>query len=419
MRFQARTLVLIGAALMAVAIAAAPGPWAAASSHAQIERGLYLARAADCQSCHTAAGGKPYAGGRAIPTPFGTIYSTNITADRATGIGMWSEENFYRALHEGVAPGGRRLYPAFPYLWYTRLSREDIDAIRAYLETIEPVHQEDLPPKLPWPLSVRRVVSVWNALFFHRGTFTADSSKSAEWNRGAYLVEGAGHCSACHTPQNIAGAPRNRRAYEGGTTEGWFAPSLGPDLRDGLGEWSTADIVEYLKTGSNARAASGGPMAEVIAMSTQYLSDSDLQAMAVYLKDLPGLRSDATPSAAGVDETNSSRGQAVYADDCSACHRKDGTGMAGVFPPLRGSSPVQARDPTTLLQVILGGARMPATSDKPAAFAMPAFDRKLTDQELADVTTYVRHAWGNEASAVSSSDVSRVRRSIDRAAGLQ
>ena len=164
--------------------------------------------------------GRPYAGGRAIPTPFGTIFSTNITPDRATGIGSWSEENFYHALHEGVAPGGRRLYPAFPYLWYTRLSRGDVDAIRAYLETIEPVHQEDLPSKLPWPLSMRRVVSVWNALFFHRGTFVADNDKSAEWNRGAYLVEGAGHCSACHTPQNIAGAPKNRRAYEGGTAEG-------------------------------------------------------------------------------------------------------------------------------------------------------------------------------------------------------
>jgi mono/diheme cytochrome c family protein len=412
---------LLTAAALAVTTAAmsASIAYATTQSHAEIERGKYLAQAADCQSCHTADGGQPFAGGRPIPTPFGTIFSTNITPDATTGIGSWSDDDFYRALHEGVAPGGRRLYPAFPYLWYTRMPRADVVDIRAYLRTLTPIHEEDRPPKLPWPLSVRAVLRVWNGLFFHRGTFVADAGKSTEWNRGAYLVEGPGHCSACHTPQNIAGAPRTSRSYEGGTAEGWFAPSLAPDLRDGLGAWSAADIVEYLKTGSSAKAASGGPMAEVIAMSTQHLSDADLQAIAAYLKDLPGKNPETSTTSARLDQGTSDRGQTIYVDDCTACHRKDGSGMAGVFPPLRGSSPVQADDPTTVLQVLLSGARMPATRTKPSALAMPAFDRKLTDQDIADVATYVRHAWGNEAAPVSPRDVSRVRRTIDKAKGPQ
>ncbi len=380
---------------------------------ASVAKGRYLAYAGDCAACHTADGGKPYAGGRPVPTPFGTIYSTNITPDQETGIGSWSGDDFWKAMHEGIAKNGKNLYPAFPYPWYTRLSREDVNDLKAFLDALPAVHQDNKPPELPWPFSARTLMESWNGHFFKEGTFQPDPKKSETWNRGAYLVEGYGHCGACHTPKNIAGAPKTKDAFQGGYGENWYATSLTHDVRDGLGNWSIQDIVEYLKTGSNAKAAATGPMAEVIQNSTQHLTDSDLRSMAVYLKDIPG-KGDNQQTARSDDGTVS-RGKAIYVDQCSGCHMENGEGQPGIFPPLKGNAVVQARDPETMVHMILGGARVVSTTQKPTGFAMPAFDWKLSDQDVADLASYLRGAWGNRADPVSASEIKKTRERIKQA----
>jgi mono/diheme cytochrome c family protein len=381
-----------------------------------IEKGRYLVAAGDCAACHTADGGKPFAGGRAIPTPFGTIYSTNITPDKETGIGKWTSDDFYKALHEGRGPGGKRYYPAFPYPWYTKLSTDDARAIKAYLDVIPAVKQKNQPPDLPWPLSVREVMAGWNALFFHEGAYRADPTRSAQWNRGAYLVEGLGHCGACHTPKNVLGAPEKDERLTGGYGEHWYAMSLTRDLRDGLGTWSAPEIVEYLKTGSTAKAAAAGPMAEVVLNSTQHLSDGDLNAIATYLKDIPGDKATASAKSNSIDKGVMTRGEALYTDNCTGCHMAGGEGIAQVFPPLKASAAVQAKEPATVVKAMIDGATVVATKDKPTALAMPAFGWKLSDAELADLATYIRNAWGNHADAVSASQVAKVRKETQQSA---
>lgn len=381
--------------------------------HSAIERGRYLAAAGDCAACHTADGGQPYAGGRPIPTPFGVIYSTNITPDKETGIGQWSEAQFYRAMHEGIGADGKHLYPAFPYPWYTKLTRADVDAIKAFLDALPPVKQQSEESGLPWPLSVREVMSGWNALYFKKGEYQPDRSQSAEWNRGAYLVEGLGHCGACHTPKNIAGGLKTRQNLEGGYGENWYATSLTNDVRDGVGDWTIEDIVRYLKTGSNARAASTGPMAEVIENSTQHLSDADLRAIAVYLRSVPGRKQTANAS---TDKQRLARGEAHYVDQCAGCHMEDGSGQRGVFPPLAGNALVQAKEPGAMLHMIIDGARVAATRHDPSGLAMPGFGWKLTDQDIADLATYLRSAWGNRAAPVSVSQVKDTRERVAKAA---
>jgi mono/diheme cytochrome c family protein len=417
---RSRTYAAVALALAAGSLCAvAPRLLARESSHAEIVRGRYLVAAGDCAACHTDEGGQPFAGGRAVPTPFGTIYSTNITPDPETGLGKWTSDDFYRAMHEGVAPGGRHLYPAFPYPWYTKLTRADDDAIKSYLDTLKPVREENKPTKLPWPFSVREVMAGWNTLYFKEGTFRSNPQKSAEWNLGAYLVEGLGHCGACHTPKNFAGAPKRDQAFQGGYGENWYATSLGGDLRDGLGSWSMQDIVQYLKTGANARAAAFGPMGEVVHDSTQYLDDKDLRAMAVYLKDLPPHESAPGSNAATMagngskeDADRLARGRGVYLDDCAACHMENGEGIAGVFPPLKGNAVVQAKDPETVVHVILSGQKTAVTHDNPTGLAMPAFDWKLGNDEIADLATYLRSAWGNTAGAVSRDKVADTRSTV-------
>jgi mono/diheme cytochrome c family protein len=381
--------------------------------HSAIDRGRYLAAAGDCAACHTADGGKPYAGGRPIPTPFGVIYSTNITPDKETGIAGWSEQQFYRAMHEGIRADGKHLYPAFPYPWYTKLSREDVDAIKAYLEALPPVHQENRQTALPWPLSVREVMSGWNALYFKKGEYQPDPGQAAEWNRGAYLVEGLGHCGACHTPKNIAGGLKTKQNLEGGYGENWYATSLTNDVRDGLGDWTLDDIVKYLKTGSNAKAAATGPMAEVIENSTQHLSDADLRAIAVYLRSVPGRKETAS---AETGKQRLARGEALYLDQCAGCHMENGSGQRNAFPPLAGNAVVQAREPGAMLHMIIDGARIAATKHDPTGLAMPAFGWKLTDQDVADLATYLRAAWGNQAAPVSVADVKKTRDRVAKAA---
>jgi mono/diheme cytochrome c family protein len=380
---------------------------------ATIERGRYLALAGDCAACHTAPGGKPYAGGRAIETPFGNVLAANLTPDRATGTGAWSDDDFVSALQHGRSYGGERLYPAMPYPYYTRMTRDDVLAIKAYLDTLEPVHNEVHSNQLPFPLSIRTGMALWNKLFFTAGTFQPVADKSAEWNRGAYLVEGAGHCGACHTAKNFLGGDKSSRTLAGGALQGWYSPNLTGDKRAGLGQWSADEIAAYLKSGHVGAAAATGPMAEVIADSTSHLTDEDLHAIATYLKDQPPR---GTAAAEGAPDAAVMRaGEAIYVDNCAACHAASGAGVAGLFPALKGSAAAQSADPTSLVRVVLDGARSVATDTAPTAPAMPAFDWKLSDAQAAAVLTYIRNAWGNAASSVAAGDVQKARKSLAQA----
>jgi mono/diheme cytochrome c family protein len=409
-RARTATILVLAATAAACVSAAEPTPVPAESSVAAIARGRDLVRAGDCAACHTAGNGQPFAGGRAVPTPFGTIYSTNITPDEATGIGTWSADDFYRAMHEGIARNGEHLYPAFPYPWYTKVTRADSDAIKAYLDTLAPVRQPPRDNDLAWPLTVRSGIGAWNAAFFHEGTYAWNAQKSAAWNEGAYLVEGLGHCGACHTPKNFAGAVKRRDALEGGYGENWYATSLANDVRDGIGAWSEQDIVDFLKLGANAHATAFGPMAEVVTQSTSHLTDAELHAIATYLKDEPSRE---TRAASAPDQDVATHGAGLYLDDCAGCHMTSGEGLAGVFPPLKGNGVVQADDPGTLVHLILTGESAASPRGHPNRFAMPAFDWKLSDRDIADLATYVRSSWGNAASQVSAGNVKDVRRKVE------
>ncbi|HEX3708562.1 MAG TPA: c-type cytochrome [Pseudolabrys sp.] len=403
------------APLLALTFTSAPAH-AADTSFAKIERGRHLVNAGDCVACHTDPNGKPFAGGRPIETPFGTIYSPNLTPDRETGIGAWSDGDFYRAMHNGVRPDGKRLYPAFPYPYFTKVTHDDVMAIHAYLNTLPPVKNPSRPPGFNWPLNHRVVMRGWDFMFFTPGTFKPDPHKSAEWNRGAYLVEGLGHCGACHTPKNALGADKTRDALRGGSVQNWFAPKIANSMQDGTGSWSTDDIVEYLKTGRNKHSGATGLMAEVVADSTSKLPDVDLRAMAAYIKDVDG---GAPATASKPDEKIMTAGGAIFNDSCGACHQSDGSGVPHMFPPLKHDVNVQQSDPTTVIRVILEGARTVPTDKRPTPFAMPAYGWKLKDDQIAAVATYVRNAWGNSAPAVTASEVTALRKSLrkERAAG--
>ncbi|MDQ6706424.1 MAG: cytochrome c [Acidobacteriota bacterium] len=352
--------------------------FAQGTTYSTIERGRYLVDARDCASCHTAEGGQPFAGGKAIATPFGTIYSTNITPDASTGIGKWSDQDLFKAMHDGIRRDGKHLYPAFPYPWFTRTSRDDVRAIRAFLNTLAPVRQQNKPSALPWPLDIREVMAGWNTLYFHEGFYKPNPDKSGQWNRGAYLVEGLGHCGACHTGTNVLGGTKTDEKLRGGDFgEHWYAPTLTGNLREGLGAWSLEDIVTYLKTGSNSRSSAAGPMAEVVKNSTQHLSEGDLYSIAVYLKDVPADQARADTKASAVDTQALSHGEAVFVDNCTGCHMENGAGIPQIFPTLKGSSIVQSKNPDTVIHVVVAGAKTPGTSGKPTRFAMPAFDSKL------------------------------------------
>jgi len=385
----------------------------------QLRRGQYLVRVGDCAACHSREGSPFLAGGRPLDTPFGLIYSTNLTSDRLSGIGEWTAEQFYAALHDGQQPHGGPLYPAMPYPYTTRVTRADSDAILAFLKTVAPANENRPANTLAFPFSVRSLVHGWRALYFHPGEFTPDPARSAEWNRGAYLVTGLGHCGACHTPKNALAADRNSEALQGGTLDNWVAPDLSANPRTGLGGWSPDEIVEFLRTGRNARANAGGSMAEVVSDSTSLLTDADLRAIATYLKALP-----AAPDAAGErpDAAVLRRGEAVFSDACTGCHREEGRGQARLFPPLRGNAVVQQNDPTGVLHIILAGDRTAPTGSRPTPLSMPSFAWKLTDQQIADVASYVRNGWGNRAPAVSAQQVAELRGKLgledeDRSAG--
>ena len=375
----------------------------------QVARGKTLVDAGDCASCHTADTAKPFAGGKRIDTPFGGIYSPNLTPDSETGLGGWSDDDFYRALRFGVAPDGSRYYPAFPYPNFTKLTRQDIGAIRAYLATLTPVKNSPPPPELRWPLNYRVVMRGWNWLFFKPGILMPDQQKSAEWNRGRYLAEGTGHCGACHTPKNIFGADKRGQAFGGGLVQGMFAPRLDAAPRSGLKSWSVEDIAEYLQSGRNGRSHAGELMSEVVVNSTSKMSDADVHAIAVYLKDLPAgaaePSSSAPPPAAAMAD-----GEKLYKGACIACHEVDGSGAPRIYPPLPGNANLQSADPSSTLRIILDGAQTVTTARAPNKGSMPAYAAKLGDQEIADVATYIRNAWGNAAPEVTAEQVAKARK---------
>jgi mono/diheme cytochrome c family protein len=408
MRSTAKLSIVIGAAaalLGEAGFSRAANPDSQAFD--QIENGRYLTTVADCFACHTVPDvGKPFAGGRPIETPFGVITASNITPDADTGIGAWSDEQFDNAVRKGVRPDGSRLYPAMPFPSYTKMSREDVLAIRAYLKTVEPVHQPVEANTLPFPFNIREAMRVWDALYFTEGEFQPDSRQSAAWNRGAYLVQGPGHCAACHTPKSFLGGDKTSEGFRGSYLQGWFAPDITGDRKQGLGQWSEADIRSYLKTGHNQMTAATGPMAEEVADSTSHYSDSDLDAMASYLKSLPEQKN-ITPVKA--ESSVMTAGEAIYRDQCSACHGIDGRGVAMMFPSLAQSSLVHAGDPTSAIRLVLRGGRSVATKAEPTAPGMPSFGWQLNDGQVAAVLTYVRNAWQTEASPVSTDLVSKAR----------
>jgi mono/diheme cytochrome c family protein len=373
-----------------------------------IAHGKALTDAGDCASCHTADPQKPFAGGKRIDTPFGAIYSPNLTPDNNTGLGFWSDQDFLRALRLGVAPDGSHYYPAFPYPNFTKLTRDDILAIRAYLSTLTPFPNKIPPPQLRWPLNYRVVMRAWNYLFFRPGIFEPDQNKSTEWNRGGYLVEGVAHCGTCHTPKNIFGADKRGRKYGGGLVGGWFAPRLDGAERSGLKSWSADDIVEYLQSGRNSRSNADGLMAEVVVNSTSKMSDKDIRAIAVYLKDLPAGAPE--PVVAPPPAAQMADGEKLYKGACIACHEIDGTGAPRIYPPLPGNANLQSADPSSTLRIILDGAETVTTARAPNAGSMPAYAAKLSDQEIADVATYIRNSWGNAAPAVTPAQVKAARR---------
>lgn len=376
---------------------------------AQLRRGQYLVAAGDCISCHQREGGEPFAGGLGMNTPFGVIYTPNITPDRNTGIGAWTSDQFYRAMHDGKDAQGNDLYPAFPYPWFRRVSREDDDAIFAYLTTVPAVSYT--PPKndLPFPLNFRSLVGAWNMLYLDSHDFQSDPGQSAEWNRGAYLVTGLGHCGGCHTPKSFLGADKSKQELQGGNLDNWVAPDLTGNSRTGLGGWSVDDIAEFLASGRNTHAAAGGAMADVISHSTSFISDADRRAIAVYLKSQP-----ASPNVASSapDAGAMHRGAEIYSDACASCHLDNGIGQSRLFPPLGKDAMLQQADPTGLEHLILGGTRVGVSTSRPSPLGMPSFAWKLSDQEIADVSTFIRNSWGNQAAAVAASDVRDLRRKL-------
>ncbi len=415
---------LLGSSLSAHAQGAVP-------KAEEVKRGEYLARVGDCVACHTAAGGKPFAGGLALESPIGKIYSTNITPDKKTGIGAYSLEDFDKAVRHGIAKQGHTLYPAMPYTSYAYVKPDDIKAMYAYfMHGVAPVVQANKSSEIPWPMSMRWPLGVWRAMFAPKPI--TDAGLVPEGDKialGRYLVTGLGHCSTCHTPRGVALQEKTTtdakpEFLSGAVLEGWLARSLRGDHRDGLGAWSEADIVALLKTGRNRYGATFGSMADVVTHSTQHMTDSDLNAMASYLKTLPGKEPNSAPLAyndkaakAMFNGTDKSIGAMTFVNNCAACHRTSGKGYDEVFPTLAQNPTVNASDPSSVIHIILKGAQMPYTKTAPTQFAMPGFAERLTDKEVAEVATLVRQSWGNDAPAVTPSQVAKVRKEAHMPAG--
>jgi mono/diheme cytochrome c family protein len=427
---------LLSVTAMAVGFTAwCQSTWAQETPAAElVARGAYLAKAADCAGCHTALPKKgqpqprPFAGGLPMGSPFGTIWSSNITPDKEHGIGGYSYEDFARVLHQGVAPGGKHLYPAMPYPSFSKINDEDMRALYAYfMHGVEPVKQAAPETKLPFPFSQRWALSLWNLAFAPNDTFTPDPKRDAQWNRGAYLVQSLGHCGACHTPRgpayNEIGYTQESSAYlTGGTNDHWYAPNLTGLAGPGLGRISAQDIASFLKTGHGAGLITFGSMVQVVEDSTQYLSDQDLSSIASYLKALPAQGSGGTydaqsrlaqQSVAALHTGDQQRpGAGLYQGMCARCHHSDGRGEPLKYPRLAGNPAVLAEKPDSLVRLLLQGGHAPTTIHDLPSKEMPAFGPKLTDTEIARVLTFVRSAWGNNAMPVTTRDVQTMRDAV-------
>jgi mono/diheme cytochrome c family protein len=384
------------------------------ATHEQVARGAYLARAGNCGACHTDRGGAPFAGGKGIVTPFGTVYASNLTPDAKTGLGAWSAAQFWRAMHNGRSADGHLLYPVFPYPNFTEITRADSDALYAWLRTQLPVAQPNRPHALRFPYDQQASLAVWRALFFSPGVYEPVVERSVQWNRGAYLVRSLGHCAACHSPRNAFGATRDSLELSGGLIplQNWYAPSLGSSAEAGVADWSSHDVSALLKTGFTARGAALGPMAEVVFRSTQYLTDADIAAMSEFLKSLPQ-----TPphraEAVALDKGVHAHGEALYKEHCAACHGANGEGGAAlngiVYVPLAGNRKVLLESPANLIHIVVNGGFPPTTAGNPRPYGMPPFGPSLKDEEIAVLASFVRSAWGNAAPPVSALDVLSAR----------
>ncbi|MDD0837427.1 cytochrome c [Curvibacter sp. HBC61] len=387
---------------------AAPLP----ASAQQVAQGAYLARVGNCMACHTVPGGAPFAGGRGIETPFGVVYSSNLTPDEATGLGRWNADHFWRAMHHGRSRDGRLLYPAFPYTEYTRVSRSDSDALYAYLRSLPAVAQPNRDPALDWPYRTQAALAVWRALYFKPEPWEPEPAQTPLWNRGAYLVQGLGHCATCHTPRDALGGLDRSRPLTGQmlTAQRWYAPSLVDPAEAGLMGWSAEQAARLLRSGVNDHAVVTGPMAEVVFRSTQYLGESDLNAMVHYLQALPV---QATPARAAVAPVplQLSRGAQLYGQHCAACHGEQGQGVAGAYPALAGNRAVTLAQPANLIRIVLQGGYAPATQANPRPHGMAPFRQQLADDEVAAVLSFLRESWGHHAGGVSTLDLLRDRES--------
>lgn len=414
-------LTLFGLLVGVQAAAAADGPNAA-----RIQRGHYLAIAGDCAACHTAPGGKPYAGGLAIGTPIGNIISTNITPSEADGIGNDTLQQFSEAVRKGIRADGKRLYPAMPYTSYAQISDADVRALYAYfMHGVQPVDSKPAPTRLPFPFNIRLSMAGWNLLFLDSQPFTPDPAKGTEWNRGAYLVRGLTHCSTCHTPRNLLMAEKSSEALAGSQVDTWFAPNITPDINSGIGNWSERDIVDYLRSGhAPGKAQAAGPMAEAIDFSLRHLTPADLRAMAVYLKTVPA-RHDAVDTravdawGAAYDDLASLRGKALPSDSnsmtgpqlydayCATCHQDRGQGsFDGGLPPLFHNTATGRINTDNLVMVMLDGIQWHTDG---SGTRMPGFANELSDRQIATLGTYLTQHFGNPSATVTATQVATLR----------
>ena len=400
-------------------------PQAAEFDPALVSRGEYVARLSDCVACHSLPGKAPFAGGLEMATPLGNIHATNVTPDPTHGIGRYSLADFDRAVRHGVAPGGRRLYPAMPYPSYAKLSDDDVRALYAFfMKGVQPANQANIPSDIPWPLNMRWPIALWNGLFAPNATYATKPAQDAQWNRGAYIVQGPGHCGSCHTPRGLA---FNEKALDeagtpflaGALLDGWYAPSLRQDPNTGLGRWSEAQIVQFLKTGRNQHAVVYGSMTEAFNNSTQFMNDDDLAAIARYLKSLPGdPQRDGAPwayQAVAANARTDAPGAHTYATRCASCHGADGKGQPDWMPPLAGATSALATETASAINITLNGAQRVVAAGVPDAYRMPALREQLSDQDIAEVLTYVRSSWGNHGSAVEAKAVGKLREHTDPA----
>jgi mono/diheme cytochrome c family protein len=376
-------------------------------------RGEYLAHVGDCIACHTKHDGIPFAGGLPMVTPFGTLYSPNITPDTQYGIGNWSADDFYKMLHTGHSRDGTLLYPAMPFPAYTKVTRADSDALFAYLSSLKPLRVANRENELRFPYNNRSLLMGWRALYFREGEFKPDPAHDAQWNRGAYLVEGLGHCGTCHTAINALGGSSDDKAFAGGLIpmQNWYAPSLTSNSEAGLGDWALQDIVDLLRTGTSKRGAVYGPMAEVTHNSLQYLTHDDVLAMAVYLKALPE-RSPQAPQVRGATQVSASvlaRGSALYKTHCTECHRADGRGKPPAYPPLAQNQSIEMESAVNAIRMVLNGGYPPQTEGNPRPYGMPPFAQVLNDEDIAALVSYVRVSWGNHGQPVTPAEVNALR----------